>query len=170
MVHASVPVRWTSPYAARFTCPPLGAGAGERGTKQVGITHQHQDGTGPSDADLNLACAVFLQGQLSYTGAVVELFSGAVLSGTDPETGRRAAVPGQHFLITRHEGKLRVFMWVRIVHPRADRPGAVALYVPARDGTDEWTRISECWINPEAKYRESGRTVLPAVCEPSIWR
>lgn len=172
MVHASIPVRWSDPGKTKYECPPLGAGAAPNDTKQVGIAHQHQNITGPSEFDVNLACATLIKGKPDYTGAIVSFVDGRqMLSGIDPETGREAAIPSQHFLIIRRAGEMQVFMWVRLVHPRPGRKGAVALYVPSRDGTDNWRQIAECWAKPGREVRKLNRKVLEAECDPdNIWR
>ncbi len=172
MVHASIPTRWSDPGKSRSRCPPLGAGADPSDTKQVGIAHQHQTHTGPSYLDINLACATAIEGKPSYTGAIANFFNGNVmLTGKDPETGREAAIPSQHFLITRRAGRMRVFMWVRVVHAPMDRMGAVSLYVPAEDGTDNWRYIAECWISPGAEILEARGMMVKAKCDPEdIWR
>jgi hypothetical protein len=168
MVHASIPVRWSHPEKKRRFCPPLGAGAEPDGTKQVGSGHQHQDLTEPSVDDISLACAATIQGTPEYQAAVANFLDGSeMLAGTDPQTGRPAAIPSLHFLMVRQAGKMRVFMWVRLVNPPKGHTGAVALYTTADDGTDNWRYVAECWIGEEAAFR--GPDLVPkATCSREI--
>lgn len=170
MVHASIPVRWSDPSQQSWFCPPLAAGADPRGTKQVGSGHQHTDLSDPSEDDVNQACAATIQGTPVYQGAVADFFNGKMLAGTDPETGRPAAIPSQHFLMARQAGRMRVFMWVRLVNPPEGHKGAVALYTAADDGTDSWHYVAECWISNGTAVPGTKKSP-PAKCNPSnIWQ